>query len=59
MKRIPMKGGDEFDAFTGWRKYIYWKPRQLKKLKRAYNKRFRKVSKSKIKSEVNKLENIS
>jgi capsid portal protein len=35
-KRIPMKGGDEYDA---------WKAGQIKKIKRAYNKRFRKYSK--------------
>ena len=41
-KRIPMKGGDEYDAFSKSRKFLRWKSGQLKKIKRAYNKRFRK-----------------
>jgi hypothetical protein len=41
-KRIPMKGGDEYDGLTKARKFILWKSGQLKKIKRAYNKRFRK-----------------
>ena len=41
-KRIPMKGGDEYDALTKARKFHLWKSGQLKKIKRAYNKRFRK-----------------
>ena len=44
-KRIPMKGGDEYDALTKARKLHLWKSGQLKKIKRAYNKRFRKYSK--------------
>ena len=44
-KRIPMKGGDEYDALTKARKFHLWKAGQIKKIKRAYNKRFRKYSK--------------
>jgi len=44
-KRIPMKGGDEYDGLTKARKFYMWKSGQLKKIKRAYNKRFRKQSK--------------
>ena len=44
-ERIPMKGGDEYDALTKARKFHLWKSGQLKKIKRAYNKRFRKYSK--------------
>ena len=44
-KRIPMKGGDEYDALTKARKFYLWKAGQVKKIKRAYNKRFRKHSK--------------
>ena len=43
-KRIPMKGGYEYDGLTKSRKFL-WKAGQLKKIKRAYNKRFRKYSK--------------
>jgi len=44
-KRIPMKGGDEYDGLTKARKFYMWKRGQLKKIKRAYNKRFRKQTK--------------
>ena len=47
-KRIPMKGGDEYDALTKARRFYLWKAGQLKKIKRTYNKRFRKYSKEKI-----------
>ena len=46
-KRIPMKGGDEYDAFSKARKLLIWKSGQLRKIKRAYNKRLRKHSKEK------------
>ena len=41
-KRIPLNDGDEYDALTKARKFHLWKPGQIKKIKRAYNKRFRK-----------------
>ena len=44
-ERIPMKGGDEYDALTKARKFHIWKAGQVKKIKRAYNKRFRKQGK--------------
>ena len=47
-KRIPMKGGDEYDALTKGRRFLRWKAGQVKKIKRAYNKRFRKYSKGVI-----------
>ena len=44
-KRIRMKGGDEYDGLTKARKFYTWKAGQLKKIKRAYNKRLRKYIK--------------
>ena len=44
-KRIPMKGGDEYGGLTKARKFYTWKSGQLKKIKRAYNKRLRKYIK--------------
>jgi capsid portal protein len=44
-KRTPMKGGDEYDGLTKARKFYLWKSGQMKKIKRAYNKRFRKYNK--------------
>jgi len=45
MKRISFKGGDEYDALTKARKYVHWSKGQIKKIKRKYNKRFRKKGK--------------
>ena len=43
-KRIPMKGGDEYDALSKSRKFLRLKSGQIKKIKLAYNKRFRRYS---------------
>jgi len=50
MKRIPLKGGDEYDALTNARKYYKYLARAgvAKKVKRAYNKRFRRALKKNI-----------
>ena len=44
-KRIPLKGGDEYDALTKARRFYKWRTGKLKAIKRAYNKRFRKYNK--------------
>ena len=42
--RIPMKGGDEYDALSNKSKgLIRWRPGQRKIIKRKYNKRVRKT----------------
>jgi hypothetical protein len=41
-EKIPMRGGDEFDAFSRWRRLLRWRPGQRKKLKKGYAKRLRK-----------------
>jgi|TARA_B100001093_G_scaffold31806_2_gene27509 hypothetical protein len=50
-KKIPLKGGDEYDALTKARKFYKYLDRSgvVKKIKRQYNKRFRKDGKAKIK----------
>jgi hypothetical protein len=46
MKRIPMKGGDEHDGLSKKSRNLFVWPRgYLKKIKRSYNKRFRKAGK--------------
>jgi hypothetical protein len=42
--KIPLKGGDEYDALTKARKWYKYldKSKVVKKIKRKYNKRFRK-----------------
>ena len=50
-KRIPMKGGAEVDALTKARKYYCYLANSgvAKKIKRGYNKRFRKEGKDETK----------
>jgi|TARA_R110001592_G_scaffold66844_1_gene205260 hypothetical protein len=45
--RIPLKGGDEYDALTNARKYYVYLTRSgvAKKIKQQYNKRFRRQRK--------------
>jgi hypothetical protein len=50
--RIKLKGGDEHDVLTRWRKFISLKSHEAKKIKRGYNKRFRKEGNQHLKSEV-------
>jgi len=45
MKRIKLKGGDEYDVHTGWRSYLKTPRGMVKRAKKTYNKRFRKESK--------------
>ena len=53
MKRIQLKGGDEYDVHTGWRKFIRPGHRMIKSAKRSYNKRFRKEGKREAKENIN------
>jgi hypothetical protein len=50
MKR-QMAGGEEYDAFTGWRKYLHWHKGQLKKVKRRSNKRERRKAQEMIRND--------
>lgn len=44
MKRIRMKAGYEYDAFTRWKKVLRWRAGERKKIKRLYNRRERRQS---------------
>ena len=50
MKRIPLKGADEYDALTKCRKFYCYlaKAGASKRIKKKYNKRFRKEGKKEI-----------
>ena len=50
-KRIPLEGGDEYDALTKSRKYHNFGKGVLRKIKRQYNKRFRKIGKDETTNE--------
>lgn len=54
MKRIKLKGGDEFDVFSKARRVIIPLSRSgvCKAIKRKYNKRFRKAGKSHARASV-------
>lgn len=45
MMRVKLKGGFEYDVFSGWRRVLCYtlRPGVCKKAKRAYNKRLRRV----------------
>jgi len=36
-----LKGGDEYDALTGWKKFLNWNSGVRKRIKRQFNKRIR------------------
>jgi len=40
--REPKCGNDEWDAFTSWRKVLFWQRGELRRIKRGFNKRQRK-----------------
>lgn len=42
-QKIPFKGAEEFDAFTGWRYVMGWGSHTLQAIKRGYNRRVRRV----------------
>jgi len=48
MKREIPNNWREQDAFTGWRKYLYWKPGELKDIKKGFNRRSRRAARNKI-----------
>ena len=45
---IPMKGGYEYDAFSKWRLFIKFRPKQRKMAKKSYAKRVRQFFKREI-----------
>jgi len=40
--RIPMISGDEYDGLTPWKRYLYWKTGQRKRIKNGYRRRLRR-----------------
>lgn len=43
MNRIPLKGGEEYDYLTGWRRFICRHSGDAKRAKRSYNRRMRRL----------------
>lgn len=48
----PLKGGDEYEALTGARRYYHYFAGTLKRIKRQYNKRVRQSGKKQIIGEI-------
>jgi len=44
--------GDEFDAFTRWRRLLNWHRGALKKVKRSFAKRTRKAAKHGLREDI-------
>jgi hypothetical protein len=49
---IPLKGGSEQDALTGWKNFIKFKCGERKKIKRLFNRRERRYIRRKIKEKI-------
>jgi hypothetical protein len=45
---IPLRGGDEHDAFTGWRKVLVWSRGNLARIKRRFTRRWRRSAKREV-----------
>ena len=43
--RSKLSGGAEWDAFSRWRRVLGWKPGAIAWIKRAHNKRQRRLAK--------------
>lgn len=50
MKRA-FHAADEYDAFTKWRKYLCWRPGELKAIKRRASKRERRRARAEIRND--------
>lgn len=43
MQEIPMKGGEEVDMLSRWRKYLCRKPGEARHAKKKYRRRVRRL----------------
>jgi hypothetical protein len=50
-QRIPMRGEDEYDWLTGWRHVLVKNHLSRQKIKRKYNRRWRKQVRSWVKAQ--------
>jgi hypothetical protein len=50
VKRI-VQGWEEQDAFTGWRKVMFWQRGELKRAKRRYHKKERRSGQREIREQ--------
>jgi len=52
-RTTPCRNGDEYDAFTGWRRVISWKRGEVARIKRAYRRRERRLERLKLSTLLN------
>lgn len=54
---VPLRGGDEYDALTRFRKYIHFRPGERKAAKTTFNRRARRkpVEVEQLDPEVNQI----
>lgn len=50
--RETLRGGNEYDAFTRWRRVIIWKSGEIKAIKKRFNRRIRRREKILIRMEI-------
>ena len=51
--RIPLSGGDEYDALTNWRKVFDFGPRLRHRIKNKYRRRVRREAREELKKGAN------
>lgn len=52
MKRsIPLKGGAEYDALTGWRKVLFFRPGERAAIKAKFNRRERRLMRRSLRNQ--------
>lgn len=47
-RRIQLTNGDEYDLFTGWRRYLHFRPPAKRRIKRAYRRRERHLARREL-----------
>lgn len=52
MKRRAIRSWEEQDAYTGWRRVMFWQKGELKKIKRRTHKKERREGKAEIKDQL-------
>lgn len=50
MHHREMRGGDEVDAFTAWRRVMIWRAGDRKRIKQGANRRTRRATRQSLRS---------
>lgn len=50
--RGKKKSGDEWDAFTSWRRGVFWQRGELRRIKRRYAKRQRSLARLQLRQSI-------